>query len=50
MNTEQQMNLKFGVGLGKNPSQALEILQQVYEDKCFSVVQEVQREARGDGR
>lgn len=36
MNTEQRTNLKFLVRLGKTPSQALEMLKQVYGDNAMS--------------
>ena len=36
INTEQRTNLKFLVRLGKTPSQALEMLKQVYGDNTMS--------------
>ena len=36
MTTKQRTNLKFIVGLGKSPSEALCMLQQVYQDQTLS--------------
>ena len=36
MTTEQQTNLKFLVRLGKNPTEALKLLQDVYGDDAMS--------------
>ena len=36
MKTEQQTNLKFLVCLGKSPSEALCMLQQVYQEQTLS--------------
>ena len=46
MNTEQRINLKFVVRVGKTPSQAHEMFQQVYGDNTMSRARDFKRHKR----